>query len=184
MKSFNGYDEARKQADVVGSAKLPAGAYVCKIKQVRYETTDNGDRIVVAFDVAEGEYKDFFQKQFDENTNEDKKWKGKTNIFVPKDDGSEKDGYTKSLLPDGLNPSRIPTPAMSGIGTRTNGLARLSVSCSARQEQKLTEETLSIPKHVLQFLRRRFVTARLLKRSSKLGTDITVLPTTTLMMSL
>lgn len=95
MKSFNGYDEARKQADVVGSAKLPAGAYVCKIKQVRYETSDNGDRIVVAFDVAEGEYKDFFQKQFDENTNEDKKWKGKTNIFVPKDDGSEKDGFTK-----------------------------------------------------------------------------------------
>lgn len=95
MKAFNGYDEARKHADLVGSAKLPAGAYVCKIKQVRYESSANGDRIVLAFDVSEGEYKDFFQKAFDANTSEDKKWKGRANIFVPKDDGSESDGFTK-----------------------------------------------------------------------------------------
>ena len=95
MKAFNGYDEARKQADLVGSAKLPAGAYVCKVKQVRYETNENGDRIVMAFDVSEGEYKNFFQKQFEANTSEDKKWKGRVNIFVPKDDGTESDGFTK-----------------------------------------------------------------------------------------
>lgn len=98
MKSFNGYDDAKKQAEAQGSAKLPKGAYVCKIKQVRYESSENGDRIVLAFDVNEGEYKGFFQKQFDENTSEDKKWKGRVNIFVPKDDGSEKDGYTKKTF--------------------------------------------------------------------------------------
>ena len=95
MKSFNDYDKAKKEAQASAMTKLPAGAYVCKIKDVRYDTTDYGDRIVLAFDIAEGEYKDFFQKQFEANTSEDKKWKGKTNIFVPKDDGSEKDAYTK-----------------------------------------------------------------------------------------
>lgn len=95
MKSFNDYDKAKKEAQASAMTRLPVGAYVCKIKEVRYETNDYGDRIVLAFDIAEGEYKDFFQKQFEANTSEDKKWKGKTNIFVPKDDGSEKDSYTK-----------------------------------------------------------------------------------------
>ena len=95
MKSFNGYDDAKKAAQVSALAKLPVGAYVCKVKEVRYESLDWGDKIVLAFDIHEGEYKDFFAKQFEANTSEDKKWKGKVNIFVPKDDGSEKDGYTK-----------------------------------------------------------------------------------------
>lgn len=95
MKAFNDYDQAKKEAQQTASAKLPAGAYVCKIKEVRYESSDNGDRIVLAFDITEGEYKDFFQKQFEANTNEDKKWKGRVNIFVPKDDGSDLDKGTK-----------------------------------------------------------------------------------------
>ena len=95
MKSFNDYDKAKKEAQASAMTRLQVGAYVCKIKGVRYETNDYGDRIVLAFDIAEGEYKDFFQKQFEANTSEDKKWKGKTNIFVPKDDGSENDSYTK-----------------------------------------------------------------------------------------
>ena len=96
MKQFNNYDDAKKSTESQGSsAKLPAGAYPCKITGVRYETTEWGDRIVLAFDIFEGEYKDFFQKQFEANTSEDKKWKGKTNVFVPKDDGSEKDAITK-----------------------------------------------------------------------------------------
>lgn len=98
MKPFNGYDDAKKAAETQASAKLPVGAYVCKVKQVRLEESENGNRIVVAFDIAEGEYKNFFQKQFDENTSEDKKWKGRTNIFIPKDDGSEKDSYTKKAF--------------------------------------------------------------------------------------
>ena len=95
MKAFNNYDEAKKSADAAGAAKLPVGAYVCKIKQVRYENGDKGDRIVLAFDVFEGEFKDFFANQFEANTNEDKKWKGRVNIFVPKDDGTDLDAITK-----------------------------------------------------------------------------------------
>ena len=55
---------------------LPKGAYVIKIlssKEVQ-NANNNGSHLAFAFDIAEGEYKDFYNKQFQENTNEDKKW--------------------------------------------------------------------------------------------------------------
>ena len=95
MKAFNNYDEAKKEAEKKPSEKLPAGAYVCKVQAVKYENTDWGDRIALAFDIVEGEFAGFFQKKFEADTSEDKKWKGRVNIFCPKDDGSEKDKITK-----------------------------------------------------------------------------------------
>lgn len=97
MQRFSGYDEAKKQAQNQGGAKLPAGAYVCKVLAVKYENSTDGmsDRIAVQFDVNEGEQKDFFKKQYEANTSEDKKWKGSVRIYVPTDDGSEKDAWTK-----------------------------------------------------------------------------------------
>lgn len=100
MKKFNGYNEAKKQAQFTGSAKLPAGAYVAKVQKVRFEEGQNGnsDRIVLAFDIAEGEHKDFFKNAFDADTREDKKWKGIARIYVPADDGSEKDNWSKKAF--------------------------------------------------------------------------------------
>lgn len=98
MKAFKGYEDAKKNADYQGIGKLPAGAYICTIKNVKYEegTDSKNAAIAIMFDIAEGEYKEFFQKQFEANTNEDKKFKGSTRIWVPSDDGSEKDGWTKN----------------------------------------------------------------------------------------
>lgn len=101
MKRFNGYDDAKKQAESAGAPKLPEGAYVCKILAVKYEEADQegrSDRIIIRFDIAEGEYKDFFQKQYENNTSEDKKWKGVARVYVPKDDGTKEDGWTKRTL--------------------------------------------------------------------------------------
>lgn len=97
MKAFNGYDQAKEAAKYTGGAKLPSGAYKAKIIGVKYEPGQNGnsDRILIQYDITDGEYKDFFRKQYDENASEDKKWKGKTAVYVPSDDGSEKDGWTK-----------------------------------------------------------------------------------------
>ncbi len=105
MKAFNGFDDAKKRAAYRGGAKLPAGGYVAKIKEVRYEEGKNGnsDMIILAYDITEGEYKDFFKKQFDENTAEDKKWKGRTSIYVPKDDGSERDQWTQNAFARWVN---------------------------------------------------------------------------------
>lgn len=96
MKKFNGYEEAKKSAQYAGSTQIPVGAYVAKVINVRYDSFDWGDVIVLAFDIAEGEQKDFFKKQFDANTSEDKKWKGTVRVNVPKDDGSESDDWTKN----------------------------------------------------------------------------------------
>lgn len=97
MKAFNGYDQAKEAAKQTSGAKLPPGAYKAKILNVKYEAGKNGnsDRILIQYDITDGDYKDFFRKQYDENTSEDKKWKGKTAIYVPADDGSEKDAWTK-----------------------------------------------------------------------------------------
>ena len=67
---------------------------------MQYQDGQNGnsDVINVLFDVVEGDYKDFFKSQYDNNTSEDKKWKGRTSIFVPKDDGSQQDEWTKNAF--------------------------------------------------------------------------------------
>ena len=95
MKKFSNYEEI--QAYTNGGEKLPAGGYVLKVENVRYENGQNGnsDRIVLMFDIAEGDQKDFFRKQYESQTSEDKKWKGTIQIYVPKDDGSEQDNWTK-----------------------------------------------------------------------------------------
>lgn len=100
MKKFGGFEDAQKSARYSGSAKLPEGAYIAKIMNVKYVEGENGnsDRIDIQFDIAEGDYKGFFKKQYEENTQEDKKWKGKTSIYVPSDDGSERDGWTKNTF--------------------------------------------------------------------------------------
>ena len=62
MKSFNGFDDAKKAAASMGSGeKLPVGAYVCQIKKVQYVPGENGysDRIDLLFDICEGEQMNF-----------------------------------------------------------------------------------------------------------------------------
>ena len=105
MKAFNGYDEAKKAAQYSGGARLPIGAYVCEIKNVKYVVGENGnsDRIDILFDIVEGEQKDFFKKQYDANESEDKKWKGRKSIYVPMDDGSERDEWTKNSFAKWVN---------------------------------------------------------------------------------
>ena len=94
MKPINNYDKVQGYA--TGASQLPVGGYIFKITGVRYENGHNGtsDRIVIAFDVADGEYTGFFKKKFDSDMNEDKKWKGTTTLYVPKEDGSEQDTWT------------------------------------------------------------------------------------------
>jgi len=92
MKQFSGF-EAKKASS--GREILPAGGYVCEIKSVKDEQFDWGSRLALAIDVAEGEYAGFFKKDFDGNEREDKKWRGIYRINIPKDDGTEQDGWTK-----------------------------------------------------------------------------------------
>lgn len=94
MKAFNDYDKT--QAYTKGD-KLPVGGYILKILAAKVEpgTNGNSDQLVVSYDIAEGDQAGFYQKQYSAQMGEDKKWKGATRIWLPKDDGSEKDEWTK-----------------------------------------------------------------------------------------
>ena len=91
MKRFSGY-EAKKAS---GREYLPAGGYTAKIldaKEVRY---DWGEVLIFSFDILEGQYKDFFAADYRAQDREDKKWRGVFRLTLPRDDGSEKDGWSK-----------------------------------------------------------------------------------------
>lgn len=78
IKKPIGYDEA--QAYTGEATQLPAGCYVCVIKQVSETATASGrPQLAVLFDIAEGEQKGFYQKQYDASrrqSSSDAKWKG------------------------------------------------------------------------------------------------------------
>ena len=93
IRKPNNWNEVKEFSD---RPKLPLDAYVCRVKKVAVQSTDYGDQLCILFDICEGEFKDFFQKDFAANTMEDKKWKGVLRQWLPKDDGSEKDEWTKS----------------------------------------------------------------------------------------
>lgn len=81
-----------------GRETLPAGGYVCNILSARVESGDWGDTLVIAHDVCEGEYKDIFKRDYENNPREDKKWRGTFRLKLPKDDGTEQDGWKKRSL--------------------------------------------------------------------------------------
>lgn len=70
MKKPNDYDNI-----VLGGAQLPAGGYVCRIMKVTETKSKSGkDMIIVALDVAEGDYKEHFARAYRDNDRKDKKW--------------------------------------------------------------------------------------------------------------
>lgn len=97
MKPIPNFDKIQAY---MASTQLPIGGYVLKILDVRYDLGQNGtsDRIVVAFDITEGDYAGFFKKKYEADMNEDKKWKGTTTLYAPKEDGSKQDEWTARKL--------------------------------------------------------------------------------------
>lgn len=91
----NNWENVRAFSD---SRKLPLGAYVCIIKQAVVKQTDYGDQLCILFDISEGEWAGYYQDDFDNNTRDDKKWKGVLRQFLPKNDDSDKDEWAKSML--------------------------------------------------------------------------------------
>lgn len=78
--------------------RLPAGAYVSRIQHAGIETTDYGQKLAVYFDIAEGEYSGHYAEEFKTNPSENKKWKGVLSLWLPKNDGSDKDEWSKRTL--------------------------------------------------------------------------------------
>lgn len=94
MKAFNGYEEAKVNKGNEAFEQLPKGAYVCKILNVREQANKkSGSRFDIMFDVAEGEYKDFFSKQYQlrKKNDEDAKYPndGIYRLNIPEDNSEQ-----------------------------------------------------------------------------------------------
>ncbi len=94
MKAFNGL-EIKKSVST--NEPLPAGGYVAKILNAKVEEYRWGEVLVISFDIAEGEYKDFFSKQYRESTREDKKWKGNFRLTVPQEGNQYFEGQKRTF---------------------------------------------------------------------------------------
>lgn len=65
MEKIEGYETA--QALTGEYERLKPGGYICKIIAAKEEKSKSGNRMLtLALDIAEGEYKGFFMKRFDE----------------------------------------------------------------------------------------------------------------------
>lgn len=79
IKNYNG----QKAEKATSNTPLPAGGYVAQIVSARIEDYSWGSVVIIAFDITEGEYTNFFKKQFEANQSEDKKWKGTYRLTIP-----------------------------------------------------------------------------------------------------
>lgn len=95
IKRPNNWNEVREFAD---RPRLPLDAYVCEIKKAVVQDNGYGEQLFILFDISEGEYRGFFDREFKDNQSQDKKWKGVLRQWLPKEDGTEKDEWTKSAL--------------------------------------------------------------------------------------
>ena len=78
--------------------KLDITAAVAGIKKAIVQEDDYGAKLCILFDIVEGENTGFYQEKFEGNPNADKKWKGVLRLWLPTNDGSEKDEWTKRTL--------------------------------------------------------------------------------------
>lgn len=95
MKKYSGYDTAKPYEE---TQKLPTGGYIIKIWDAEEVHYDWGDQLLISFDIAEGEFKDFYGDQYRNSQLEDKKYKGVYRIYLPKEDGSQQDEWTTRRL--------------------------------------------------------------------------------------
>jgi hypothetical protein len=91
----NNWNEVQEFSD---RPKLPLGAYVCRIAKSVVQQNSYGEQLCVLFDISEGEHAGFFKAEFASNTMQDKKWKGVLRLWLPRDNGDEKDETTKRVL--------------------------------------------------------------------------------------
>ena len=74
MKPINNWENVKAAGTI---ETLPAGAYVCEIKQaVEKPNKVAGTHLEISFEVIEGEYKGFFERDYRGQEREDKFWRG------------------------------------------------------------------------------------------------------------
>lgn len=87
MKELKGFNNV--EAYTGAYTALPPGGYVCGIREAWIERTENGEALVIKYDISQGEHKSYFQNQFNNSSLPNKKYKGIYRIFLPRHDYGE-----------------------------------------------------------------------------------------------
>ena len=103
MKKPSNWENVKAAADRI---PLPPGAYLVKIIDAREEDVFSKERpgeiafsvLKIGLDIIEGDFSDFYQRDYEMQQREDKRWKGVLRQYMPKDDGTERDNWTVSRL--------------------------------------------------------------------------------------
>ena len=82
MKPIENFENVKPAGDI---ESLPAGGYVCEIKQVKEVQNKNsaGTHLEILFDVCEGDFRGFFGDDWKNQDREDKFWRGIINQNIP-----------------------------------------------------------------------------------------------------
>lgn len=81
MQQLKGFETAKVITG--GVPQLPKGGYIAKILDCKEESKNGYSWLAISFDISEGEYKGHFAEQYRANINENKKWRGTYNAFIP-----------------------------------------------------------------------------------------------------
>lgn len=92
MKAYSGY----KAEAPVRRVNLPAGGYLAKILDAQEVTYEWGSVLLISFDIVDGKFKSFFERDYRNQPQERQKWRGTFRLRIPNDDGSEKDEWSKT----------------------------------------------------------------------------------------
>lgn len=83
MKPINNWNEIKEAGGQIEN--LPAGAYICDIKQCREvgNRNGNGTHLEIMFDVCRGDYRGWFERDWNLQNREDKYWHGIIRQNIP-----------------------------------------------------------------------------------------------------
>lgn len=100
MKSIGNWNNITPITD---REPLPKGGYLVKIMDARlveYKPQDGDpfEKLEISLDIMEGDFKDYFAEDYRSQQSEDKRWKGVLRLYLPKEDGTEKDEWTMRTL--------------------------------------------------------------------------------------
>jgi len=108
MKPINGFDSVQPFAD---AEKLPPGGYIIGILEADERSYEDGNNYIeIKFDIAEGEYKNFYTNQYKSSQIENKKYKGSHRVNVPREDGTDADAITARILKTMITSVEISNP--------------------------------------------------------------------------
>lgn len=95
MKAIANFDKVQA---FTGRDRLPAGGYVARVEGATIVNYNGVEKLEIAVDIIEGDWAFYFKEQYQNSTQENKKWKGIVRLYVPTGDGSDRDNLNLKIL--------------------------------------------------------------------------------------